>query len=262
MAALDTAQFFARTLIPTIGTTHKRVPFTFTSTKRLRDSGLVKTIGDVDMAKITNENILKQELAAIDKGTTLTTLAGETGLSAAAGSVSHIPIISMLVNPNSVKWSQPKRWVKRDTREGSVFFHFTNQAGQNNDILTLTFTGNTGNINTQHGIDVATALGSDLKLRIWHELYKLTREPVLLDGNTKNIFYITYRTVLMPMQITFAGFFNSVLEFTENASSPFNRDYSFGFTVTNTSPALDDLVDRINSALAAVGPISATRSLL
>lgn len=263
MSLLDTASFFAKSLIPTIGGrgSNRRVPFTFTSTKRLLASGALDTANSRDLAKADAQDVLTKELKAIEGTDTLGSVLGTLGLSSILSVVPSMPVISMAVNPNTIKWNQPKRFNKRDTMNGSVFFHFTNQNGQNNDILTLNFTGNTGNINTQNGLDASTATGADVKLRIWHELYALTREPVLLDGGVKNEFFITYRTVLLPIPVTFIGFFNQVLEFTENAKDPFSRDYNFGFTVTNTSPPLDDLTNKLNSALSLVGPISAVRSV-
>lgn len=273
MAILDTAQFFARTLIPTIGGRgpNRRVPFTFTSTKRLIETGAAGVSMSRELAKLSAQQILDGQLKAIDNVASVVDIASTVGLSAVASAVSILPVISMMVNPNSIHWTQPKRFSKRDTQNGSVFFHFANEMGQNNDILTLQFSGNTGNINTQNGIVASTDNASDIKLRIWHELYALSREPILLTDNlngqqvlsgVRNDFFITYRTVLMPMPITFVGFFNNVLEFTESADKPFSRDYSFGFTVTNTSPPLDQLTEKINNALTLVGPISAVKQVL
>ena len=83
----------------------------------------------------------------------------------------------------------------------------------------------------------------------------LTKENTGLNlaTNLKNEFYITYRTVLMPIQITLVGFFSQVMEFTESAQDPFNRDYSFAFTVVYTSPSLDELVDRVGTSLTTLG---------
>lgn len=264
MGLLDAATFFSKTLIPTIGgrATNRRVPFTFSSTKRLLESGSVGTTQSRELAKEDAAIVLAKELRAIEGTDFLGSALGTLGLSSVLSVVPSMPVINMAVNPNTIRWSQPKRYVKRDTMNGSVFFHFTDSKGQNNDILTLTFSGSTGNINTQNGLDNSTNTGADVKLRIWHELYALTREPVLLDGGLKNEIFITYRTVLMPIPITFVGFFNQVLEFTENAAHPFSRDYTFGFTVTNTSPPLDDLTNKLNSALSLVGPISAIKSVI
>lgn len=164
---------------------------------------------------------------------------------------SSMKVIRMAVNPNSVTFDQPKRWTKRDVRDGSVFFHFTNSRGQNNDILTLRFRGNTGNIDLRGSLVEPRSedTGALLKLKVWHNLYQLTREPMLLAGNVVNVFRITYSSQLLPIPIEFRGFFNTVLNFEENAEKPNSRDYSFDFTVTGVDPDLDDMVANVLSVL-------------
>jgi hypothetical protein len=177
--------------------------------------------------------------------------------------------VSMAINPNSVRFSQPKRWTKKDTREGSVFFHFTNNQGQNNDILTLEFAGNTGNIDRRGSLATpqrdpfalksGTAVDRDLraeqdtgalhKILTWHNLYLLTREPMLLEDGSENKFTISYISTLFPYALIFTGFYNTVLEFEENARKPNSRDYSFGFTVTEVSPPLDEALGMVASVL-------------
>lgn len=261
---LDAAGLFSRSLIPTIGGGGpiRRVPFTFTSTRRLLNAGVLGAANSRELAKMNKEEALKTQLSAIGQDTQAIDIAGTVGLSAATSTLANSAIISMMVNPNTVRWSQPKRFTKRDTQNGSTFFHFSDDTGRNNDILTLNFSGNTGNINTQHGPLASSAVGADLKLKVWHELYSLTREPILIDNRLHNDFIITYRTVLFPMPITFYGFFSSVLEFTESAANPNSRDYSFSFTVTHTSPGLDTLTDKLSRALAVIGPVDAARSIL
>jgi len=105
-----------------------------------------------------------------------------------------MPFITMAVNPKSVQFSQPKRHVKVDTRDGSVFFHFTNRKGQNNDILTMSFSGYTGNIDLRGSLtdplDKERDTGALNKLKVWHNLYQLTREPMVLTNNAVNEFSI------------------------------------------------------------------------
>lgn len=59
--------------------------------------------------------------------------------------------LSMLMNPNSVQFTQAKRITRKDTQEGAVFMHWTNHLGRNNDILQMTFQGMTGNLNIRRG---------------------------------------------------------------------------------------------------------------
>ena len=267
MAILTAADFMQNITTPTITGSGfvRRVPFSFTSTARMIKSGKLDAVGS-HYAQMLATTQRDYELAAIEDEvfppkTTLT--AGRDLLTSIVPTQNLTPVISMAVNPHSVKWTQTKRFSKRDTMEGSVFFHSTNSADQNNDILTCTFTGRTGNINTKVNPVEALVIGSNEKLRIWHELYNLSREAILLnEGNTgaavkslppkmRNEFFITYRTTLMQIPITLIGFFNQVLEFTEDASDPFNRVYSFSFTVTDTSPKLDDLSSKLGSSLVS-----------
>lgn len=270
MPVITPSDFFSAVTGGTItgGGIVRRVPFSFTSTARLIKSGKIASLGNTYTAA-TAKTTLSNELKAIEEETRPISAAIRSG----AGLLSSIlpfqgvsPTISMSVNPHSVKWSQPKRFTKRDTMSGSVYFHFTNKADQNNDILVCTFTGRTGNINTNVNPLEALAIGSNQKLKVWHDLYNLSREGMLLNkGNTgaevpagmRNEFFISYTTMLMPVPITLIGFFNSALEFTEDASDPFNRIYSFSFTVTNTSPSLDDLTQKLSSALVQGNAVAA-----
>jgi hypothetical protein len=269
MATFDAPAFLRSTLASIVGGrfVFKRIPFTFTSTARLIRGGKITGVGNKFAAQLAAER-QKTQLSIIERETRGDAIVAQLGLSNvlnAARSIANqvvrtdMPVISMAVNPHSVKWTQNKRIVKTDTMAGSTYFHFSNSVDQNNDILQCTFAGKTGNINTQVGFLDTTFTGANLKLRVWHELYNLTREGMLLNEKntgipniTKGIpnqFFITYRTVLMPVQITLIGFFSSVLEFQESADSPNMVDYSMTFTVTDTYPSLDDISRLINTNL-------------
>lgn len=212
-----------------------RIPMIFTSLRRLRLAGLDPT------ARLGGEGGVSQEIAQSE---------GITQINQNLGGL--LAIIEMAVNPNSIDFRQPKRITKRDTQEGSVFFHFTNSRGENNDILTLDFTGNTGNIDTRSDISTGTGsvfstqtginTGAYKKLSLWHNLWQLTREPMLLSDNTRNEFQIIYTSTVIPAQISLIGHFSNVLEFTDSAESPFSRDYSMSFTVEDVTPPIDELV--------------------
>lgn len=163
--------------------------------------------------------------------------------------------ILMAVNPKSVRFRQPKRFAKKDVMNGSVFFHFTNTKGQNNDILTMEFRGNTGDLNRNGAIDVtgtnaSASNGAFAKLAAWHNLYLLTREPMILNNGQENKFIISYVSPLIPVVIDFEGFFNEVLEFEENGEKPNSRDYSMTFTVTGTTPDLDELLSEVQQVIS------------
>lgn len=260
--SITAADFFSQITTPTIVGTQlvRRIPFTFTSTARLLKSGKINVLGQ-DYNQAAAQAQLDQQLLAIEQETrpVLTTLTSTASALGAISPVSSVlPVIQMAINPNSIHWTQAKRYTKRDTQNGSVFFHFTNDNDQNNDILVCQFSGQTGNINTNVNIADAAFLGSNLKLKIWHELYNLSREGLLLNQSNcgrnfghaiRNEIFITYKTALMTVPITMIGFFNQVLEFTETAADPFNRNYSFSFTVTSTSPNLDELSNKLTTAL-------------
>jgi len=191
----------------------------------------------------------------------------DAGLYAANKSGLLMTNIDMLVNPSSVEWTQNKRMSKVDVRDGSRFFHFLNSAGQNNDFLTLKFSGSTGNIDIRGaervrrgGIGVglnnnyAASTGANQKWLVWHNLYQLTREEVRLGIGTENWFRIGYSSSLFPpdsrpigpaeplTSLYLYGFFDSVLEFAESADKPNSRDYSFSFVVTSAEPDLDEAI--------------------
>jgi len=216
-----------------------RIPMSFTSTKRLR--------------------LLNTDFAGtLEAFTDATTRAESTSGSSLQQSFgSDMPVITMKVNPHTIKFSQPKRITKRDTREGSVYYHFTNNKGQNNDILVVSFNGNTGNIDIRgdakdtQGVFSTQAkvvgVGAVQKQLIWHNLWKLTREEMILDDNTINTFQIMYSSPIIPVQIALLGFFSTVMEWTDSAEKPFSKDYSFSFTVQETVPPLDELLSTIQS---------------
>lgn len=155
-----------------------------------------------------------------------------------------MPIITMEVNPSSVEFDQPKRYSRQDTMNGTVFHHFTNSKGQNNDILTLRFRGNTGNI-SRRGRNLEDRDRAIQRLEVWHNLYQLTREPMLLSDGTTNTFTISYWSALFPVQLDFEGFFTRVLTFTEDARKPNSREYSMEFIVQKTSPDLNTAINNI-----------------
>lgn len=191
-----------------------------------------------------------------------------------------IPGVSMKMNPNSVSFRQPKRITRRNTRGGTVFYHWTDKFGRNNDILDLEFRGVTGNINIRTGtvgrgftaatetISAATSWAtqklSDLsgasdsgvdtqvtgphrdssgasKLASFWNLRSLTTEPVK-DPVTGNpiYYYVQYSSPIFANTfITFIGHFSRALDFEDNAAEPFNKPYSFGFTVLSSIPPIE-----------------------
>lgn len=222
--------------------TGKRNPIVFTST--LRQEGLSGSVATADALNSTSllgsvTTDLEQQFIQAQR--------------------TQQQSVVMKLNPNSIRFVQPKRFTKMDVREGSVYHHFTNSKGQNNDILTMEFAGNTGNIDRRSAF--LTPEGDGLPARqeqnagaiqailAWHNLYLLTREPMLLPDGRRNEFTITYISPLFPFNIDFTGFYDTVLSFEENARKPHSRDYSFNFIVERTEPGLDELLVRVAEAL-------------
>ena len=63
----------------------------------------------------------------------------------------RVPPVRMKMNPETVTFTQNKRITRRDTQSGAVFYHWTNAKGRNNDVINISFTGATGNINIRQG---------------------------------------------------------------------------------------------------------------
>lgn len=159
--------------------------------------------------------------------------------------------VQMKVNPSSVSFQQTKRIVKKDTRRGSVYFHFSDDKGQNNDILVIQFRGNAGNIDLRGSVAQPSSGDTHARDRliVWHNLYSLTREPVLIADRLVNEFTISYSSPAIRVPVTFTGFYSKVLEFTEDALKPNSIEYSFEFTVTKSEPDMGELVGHISEAL-------------
>jgi len=219
-----------------------------------------------------------------------------------------VPGVSMLMNPQTVSFTQPKRITRKDTQAGSVFYHWTNRLGRNNDILEMNFSGVTGNINVRSGsiqkglyapieqkfnengkrgplswlnqlaasttsVD-STTLGVKLrgddytasgisKLVNFFNLYSLTREP-MIDPKTGDpvYYYVSYSSPLFANTfITFIGHFNKVMDFSEDANSPFNVSYNFGFTAQASIPSMDSIYTTIANNLSHIfmNPVDTVR---
>lgn len=143
------------------------------------------------------------------------------------------PIIRLHSNPIAISWTQQKRISRRDRINGAEFFNFSDSVNaSNNDVLTMNFMGTSGNIGP--GSDPAA-------IKALHNLYALSREPILLPDGTANYVHISYKTNVIG-DMTLDGFFETPLQFAENAESPFKIDYTFSFVVTEATPSLSDVI--------------------
>lgn len=200
----------------------------------------------------------------------------------------NIPGVKFSINPNSVSFRRPKRITEKKTQGGSTFMHWTDSSGRNNDIMQMDFRGQTGNINLRRAArmkydtvasdqvnwlneklnqfeDWATSpdsigqpqpVGSDkdmsgaTKLVKFWDLYRLTTEPVLDDLGNPVYSLIYYTSPLFGnMYVKFMGHFSSTLEFEDVADQPFNKTYSFGFTVESSQPSMNQIYETVTFAI-------------
>jgi hypothetical protein len=197
-----------------------------------------------------------------------------------------VPGVSMSVNPNTVSFRQGKRITERKTQGGTTFMHWTDSTGRNNDILSIDFRGQTGNINfrraarlkydipgaskvmnflndklndfedwalsndnvlTPTPVDLQRDMSGVTKLVKFWDLHRLTTEPVKDEFGNRVIFSIYYSSPLFGnMFVKFMGHFNKVLDFEDTADSPFNKVYTFGLTVEATQPSINQIYEAIS----------------
>lgn len=215
----------------------QRVPFEFSSTLR-------ELIGQLSNSLAADESQANIEAAFRAQGFNLSVdeLVEVTNRFAPGNT---LPVIQTLVNPRSIQWRQQKRINRQDVRNGTVFFHFTDDNGQDNDILELVLQGTTGNVDLRADnfpLPATQDVAALRKLAIFQNLYTLTREPRLIPPNIVNEMSILYRTKLFPTGVTFFGFFNEVLQFEETADKPNSADWTMNFTVQRTEPDLNDII--------------------
>lgn len=178
--------------------------------------------------------------------------------------------LKMVINPQNVQFQQTKRIQKQDTIGGTTYFHFSNARGQNNDILMLSLSGTTGNIDPrafQRQIGISKAFDINLDrtgakdhLLAWLRFYEMTLAPIVdLELGVPNLVTLTYASALFPKQIKFRGFFQNVLQFSETSQEPFQRQWNVQFVVQSTDPHLDEIVSFVSryifsqSSLSRVG---------
>lgn len=197
--------------------------------------------------------------------------------------------VTMQMNPQNVDFRQGKRINRKDTQGGAIFFHWTDDQGKNNDIIEIEFSGQTGNINLNRGAypkgvwgarltqasdwlndklmgsysentpnsqvaamsTTKNVAGASKLLGLW-DLYKLTAEPVRDTRTGRPLFsHISYTSPMMANSIiTFSGHFSRVLDLNDNASDPFSKKYTFGFTALSSDPPIEELYDVIAQQLS------------
>lgn len=231
-----------------------RVPYLLTST--MRQQLLSKTAdrledlqtqlnGAADARKTLNNVGILQQKALTSIGITDAQIAQQ--IEDLSGQMDGaMPEIFLEINPKSVVPVQPKRFTRQDTMGGTDFHHFTDKKGYNNDVLTLSFAGNTGNIAIDKNQDPEARDRATKRISILHNLYQLTREPrLLLPAGTTNIISITFQSMAFPIPIQFDGFFPRVLDYALSAEKPNSVEWKFDFIVQATTPDLNTLTQTI-----------------
>lgn len=212
-----------------------RVPFEFTSTLRLltRGDGGLPTRGQSSQAQLTLQRLQEQVTSSV-RNVALASKDQSNQMTDA------LPRIQMAINPNTFKINPSKRISRLDTSSGTVFHHFTDPVtGQNEDVYTIAFSGNSGNINqaTPNGL---------YKLQLLTNLFQLTREPPFLADGTKNVMYVYVQTNLFPTGIRFSGFWSRTFDPVESARKPNSKDYTMEFTITGSTPDLNEIARKTN----------------
>lgn len=98
-----------------------------------------------------------------------------------------------------------------------------------------------------------TASGA-AKLINFMDLFSLTREPMRDPETNAPVYYFVSMAApsFGSTYITFIGHFNTPLVFTEDASSPFSKQYNFGFTVLSSYPSIDNIYSYVSNNLQQI----------
>jgi len=98
------------------------------------------------------------------------------------------------------------------------------------------------------------SVSSAKKLANFMNLYSLTREP-MTDPKTGApvLYYIAYSSPLFGNTfVNFIGHFNRVMDITDDASDPFRKSYSFGFTAIASTPSMDYVYSTVVNNLKSI----------
>lgn len=166
---------------------------------------------------------------------------------------SELTYVSMLVNPSSLKITQPKRKTRMDTLGGTRWLHFTDRAGSNLDVMTISMSGSTGTISARGGQDNQTIAMINRRLLVWSNLYKLTLEPPSVTGLDRvltNEIRLQIASNLFPMQFDFIGHFDAAMEYGEDANKPNSVDYSLTFIVERIEPDMDTVLSTMGDIIS------------
>ena len=182
--------------------------------------------------------------------------------------------IQMSVNPSSATFTQSKRIsTARKTIGGTTYFKWADKKGRAVDNLIINFAGETGPVSglgrTKTQQDETTIITVDGAVQPralkngqnWARLYTLTAQPDINPLTfVPTVWTIRYKSLILP-DVVFSGFFNSILQFSDEAASPLSKRYTMGFTVLAMSPdifELRNLIGEINVDIDAKSSIVTT----
>lgn len=141
--------------------------------------------------------------------------------------------ISANFYPMSITLTQNKRITKRDNLEGSVIQHFTNRYGNNNDLLELSITCSTKNIDSK----LTNTTFEDLfRLNNLEEFYKimtLAEETPYFAGNQWNYSEITLASPVLRKPMFLSGFFKNMPEIVEKGENQKFVEFNMDFWILN-----------------------------
>lgn len=210
-----------------------RIPFVFSSTKRALaskdDDAIAGYVQDI-LGSFQGETLNSGELSQTAQ---LISDAFAAAANTVNASVFSRPV-TMLINPSSVRAEMPKRIAKLDTLRGSVFVHFTDEFGFDNDVMTLSFSGSTGTLTAPAGSSDDEVRRCFLRRLAWLNLWALTLEEAYLpNARLANIKSATIATPSLPLPLSFDGHFPAMLSFEESADNRNDATYSFSFVVSS-----------------------------
>lgn len=155
----------------------------------------------------------------------------------------HLPPLYMLVNPSSIRWSIPFRMTRTNVFGGTIFHKWKSPGGSSADLPTLQFTFNTGLLYSTNALIGQTAKGSKIyqqsstdKIKAFYSFCQLSQISAFTSSGQPNLISIRYKTLVFPDATLFVHFTDPI-QFSEDATKPFNIEYTCSVVVLKMVPA-------------------------
>lgn len=155
--------------------------------------------------------------------------------------------------PLKVQISQNKRMTKKDNLQGSVIQHFNNRFNNNNDLIELTISCSTGNIDgTVTGDFNEDTLRLD-NLEKFYRIMSLAEEPTYIAGNEFNYVEIGFQTPIIRSPTILYGFFKEMPRIEETGENQKFIEFDMNFWIVNRSRLeFREFLNAISSARATL----------